>query len=109
MKRMTWHSALWLLAAVALPFLWVTVVRADIDATGANKAPVSEMTADHQPAIQAPASDLDIRDLGQGTERPMRIPETEEVAGLSLRGLLVPNQMDFDAAREADIQSAVSF
>ncbi|MBA5867737.1 MAG: hypothetical protein GDA67_13680 [Nitrospira sp. CR1.3] len=72
--------------------------------------PTSDFTSDPG---EAPAStmsgDIAVGDLGKGTEQPMRAPDVEEGGGLDMRHLIVPNQSDYDAARESDIKSMLSF
>ena len=69
----------------------------------------SDLKADQEKApVIANNDDMAVRDLVKATEQPMRVPDTEG-GGLDMNNLLVPNQADYDAARESDIQSMVSF
>ena len=69
----------------------------------------SDFKADQGKApVIATNYDMVVRDSVKATEQPMRVPDAES-GGLDMNNLIVPNQADYDAARESDIQSMVSF
>lgn len=47
--------------------------------------------------------------LGPGTEKPMRAPDSEGRSDFDLKNMIVPDQADFEAARESDSRSLGSF
>jgi hypothetical protein len=97
-------------ALIVLGLAAFTPAYADSSDSGSAVGSTSDFKADPNTA-EAPAinGDLAVRDLEKATEQPMRVPNAEESGGLDMKNLIVPNQADYDAARESDIQSMMSF
>jgi len=103
-------AAFVVLTLVALVPIWASTASADTDTGGAAIGPKPEVKTDpgkaHAPAM---SGDIVVRELGKGSEQPMRVPDSEEGGGMEFKHMLVPNQADFEAAQESDSVSALSF
>lgn len=102
-------KVLWLtsIGLIVLGLAALTPAYADSSEAGTAIGPTSDFNSD---SGKAPAtSNVDVRELGKGTEQPMRTPDTEGSEGLETKQLIVPNQADYDDAQESDAKSTLSF
>jgi hypothetical protein len=105
--KLLWFTAI---AFAAMGLACVTPTFADSSDSGAAIGVATDFKADHELGnAVAINDDIAIRELEQVVERPMRGLDTAESGGLDMQSLLVPNQTDYEAAQESDVQSMVSF
>jgi hypothetical protein len=104
-------KVLWLtsIGFIVLGLAALTPAYADSSEGGTAIGPTSDFNSDSGKAQAPGTSDMDVQDLGKGTEQPMRTPDTEGSEGLEMKQLIVPNQADYDEARESDTKSTLSF